>query len=188
MKITSVNVGIPRFVEYNGKRILTGIFKNPVSELIKVNEFNLEGDGQADLTVHGGWSKAVYAYPSEHYRLWQTELPEIELSSGIFGENLTTQGLTEETVFIGDKFKIGTAEFIVTEPRFPCFKLGIRFGRKDIIRRFQESMSSGFYLAVAKTGQIQAGDEIYLISRDKNKVSVSDIVRTRLYEKSISKR
>jgi MOSC domain-containing protein YiiM len=177
MNLISVNVGLPRRVEHNGEPVATGIYKSPVAERVKVNQLNLEGDGQADLRVHGGFSKAVYAYPFEHYEFWQREFPETDLPFGIFGENLTTQGLFETEVCIGDKFRIGTAEFMVTEPRFPCFKLGIRFGRTDIIRRFQKSLRSGFYLAVLRTGEIGAGDKIEIISRDENKVTVEEIVK-----------
>jgi len=183
MKLISVNVGLPRLIEYNGETISTGIFKEPVSGTVKVKKLNLEGDGQADLISHGGWSKAVYAYPQEHYKFWKAELPETDLPFGIFGENLTTQGLLETEVFIGDKFKIGTAEFIATEPRLPCFKLGIRFGRTDIIRRFQQSGRTGIYLSVVKSGRLQSGDDIKLISRDENKVSVSDLMRLRFVDK-----
>ena len=157
--------------------VTTAIFKHAVDGRVVVNELNLEGDAQADLRVHGGWSKAVYAYPGEHYEFWRRELPEMKLGDSQFGENLTTEGLIETDVFIGDKFRIGTAEFVVTEPRMPCYKLGIRFGRKDILRRFLQSRRSGFYLAVTRTGDVAAGDDIETISRDENKVSVTDIVR-----------
>lgn len=179
MKVISVNIGLPRLVEYDGEQTLTGIYKEPAAGVVKVNRLNLEGDGQADLEAHGGAAKAVYAYPEEHYEFWRKELPEMDLSPGIFGENLTTEGLSEKEVFIGDKYRIGTAEFIITQPRFPCFKLGIRFGRKDIIKRFQQSERFGIYLAIAKTGQIQSGDEIELISRDKNKISVAGLANLR---------
>jgi MOSC domain-containing protein YiiM len=142
-----------------------------------VNDLNLEGDAQADLRVHGGWSKAVYAYPSEHYDFWRAEYPDKEIEDAQFGENLATAGILESELFIGDRLRIGTAEFIVTEPRMPCYKLGIRFGRKDILRRFLQSRRSGFYLAVTKTGEVGAGDEIELLSKDENRVTVTDIVR-----------
>lgn len=176
MKVISVNVGLPRLVEYNGEPVATAIWKSPVAGRVKVNQFNLEGDGQADLRVHGGASKSVYVYPSEHYPFWRGEYPEMELPFGMFGENLTTEGLLETEVFIGDKFRIGTAEFVVTEPRFPCFKLGIRFGRKDILRRFQQSHRSGIYLSVAKTGELGAGDLIEYLERDANRVTIADLL------------
>ena len=163
--------------------VTTAIFKQPVDGRVRVNELNLEGDAQADLTVHGGWSKAVYAYPGEHYEYWRNELPEMELGDSQFGENLTTDGLIETEVFIGDRLRIGTAEFIVTEPRMPCYKLGIRCGRKDILRRFLQSRRSGFYLAVTKTGELAAGDDVEILARDENNVSVTDIVRVWVEDK-----
>jgi MOSC domain-containing protein YiiM len=178
MKVISVAVGLPQIVQTaNEGFVTTAIFKKPVKGRVRVNELNLEGDAQADLRVHGGWSKAVYAYPVEHYEFWRKELPDVELSHGHFGENLTVEGLSETDLFIGDKLRIGTAELVVTEPRLPCYKLGIRFGRKDILRRFLQSRRTGFYFAVTKTGELGAGDSIELLSKDENKVSVLDIVR-----------
>src|SRR5713226_4549704 len=132
MKILSVNVGLPREVAWQGKVVTTGIFKEPVKGPVMLRTLNLDGDGQADLTVHGGVSKAVYAYPSEHYEFWKQELPNMELPYGMFGENFTTEGMFEEAVNVGDRFRIGEAQLIATEPRLPCFKLGIKFGRSDI--------------------------------------------------------
>ncbi len=179
MKVLSVNVGNPRLVEYNGEPIATGIYKEPVGGRVAVNQFNLAGDAQADLRVHGGYSKAVYVYPSEHYEFWREEFPEADLPFGVFGENLTIEGLLETNVRVGDKFRVGTAEFTVTQPREPCFKLGIRFGRSDIIKRFAKSGRSGFYLAVEKTGELGAGDEIEFLSREANQPSIFEIVRER---------
>jgi MOSC domain-containing protein YiiM len=184
MKLVTVSVGLPQIVQTADESfVTTAIFKRPVDGPVRVNELNLEGDAQADLTVHGGWSKAVYAYPSEHYDFWRTEIPEAEITDSQFGENLSTQGLIETEVFIGDRLRIGSAEFIVTEPRMPCYKLGVRWGRKDILRRFLQSRRSGFYLAVTKTGVVSAGDDIEMISRDENKVSVTDIVRVWVEDK-----
>lgn len=177
MKILSINVGLPRIVEYNGEPVATGIFKEPVEGRVKVGELNLEGDGQADLRVHGGYYKAVYVYPSEHYDFWRAELPEMELPFAIFGENLTTSGILEADVTAGDRIRIGTAEFIVTQPRFPCFKLGIRFGRADIIKRFAKSGRSGFYLAIEKTGELKTGDAIEFLSREPNQASIAQVFR-----------
>lgn len=178
MKLISVSVGRPQVVQTAGEGfVTTAIFKQPVTGPVKVNQLNLEGDAQADLRVHGGWSKAVYAYPFEHYEPWRRELPEVEFVNGNFGENFTTEGLLEAETFIGDRLRIGTAEFIVTEPRMPCYKLGIRFNRKDILRRFLQSRRSGFYLAVETVGAVEMNDPIEFISRDPNKVSVLDIVR-----------
>jgi len=179
MKVLSVNVGLPRIVEYRGEPVATGIYKESIAGRVPVNEFNLAGDAQADLTVHGGYSKAVYVYPSEHYEFWKNELPEMDLPFGIFGENLTTQGLTETSVNIGDRFRIGTAEFVVSQPRQPCFKLGIRFNRVDIIKRFAKSGRTGFYLAIEKTGELGASDPIEILSRETNQPSIFEIVRER---------
>jgi MOSC domain-containing protein YiiM len=179
MKVLSVNVGLQRIVEYRGEPVATGIYKEPVTGRVAVNEFNLAGDAQADLTVHGGYAKAVYVYPSEHYEFWRTELPDADLPFGAFGENLTILGLTETSVNLGDRFRIGTAEFVVTQPRQPCFKLGIRFGRSDIIKRFAKSGRSGFYLAIEKTGYLGAGDPIEFLSREANQANIFEIVRER---------
>ena len=160
MKLISVNVGKPRRVNYDGRVITTAIFKNPVQGEVRVEPLNLAGDKQADLRVHGGPRKAVYAYPSEHYEYWRNELPGVDLGWGGFGENLTTEGLLETDLRTGDRLVIGTAEFAVTNPRYPCSKLGVRFGRADIIRRFAKSGRSGFYLAVTRPGVIESGDEI----------------------------
>ncbi len=179
MKVLSISVGLPRIIEYRGEPVLTGIYKKPVAGRVAVNEYNLAGDAQADLRVHGGYSKAVYVYPSEHYEFWKNELPETDLPFGVFGENLTTLGLIETEAHVGDRYRIGTAEFVVTEPRQPCFKLGIRFNRTDIIKRFAKSGRSGFYLAIEKTGDLGAGDEIEFLSRETNQPSIFEIVRER---------
>lgn len=179
MKIISVNVARPRLVEWNEQIVSTGIYKAPVEGRIMLRTLNLDGDRQADLTVHGGPSKAVYVYPSEHYSYWRDELPGTELPWGMFGENFTTEGLNEATVNIGDRFRVGSAEVMITEPRLPCYKLGIKFGRADIIKRFLQSGRTGFYLSVQTEGDVGAGDELELIGRDENRVTVADI--TRLY-------
>ena len=183
MKIVSVNVGVPKEVSWQGKLVTTGIFKKPVSGPVMMRTLNLDGDGQADLTVHGGASKAVYAYPSEHYDYWRAELPGVDLPWGMFGENFTTEGLLEEAVYIGDKFQIGGAEVMVTEPRMPCYKLGIKFGRADIIKRFLASRRTGFYFAVVHEGRVRAGDAAELIGREQQEVSVAGITRLYAFEK-----
>ncbi len=179
MKILSVNVGLPREVSWQGNLVTTGIFKEPVNAPIMLRTLNLDGDEQADLAVHGGVNKAVYVYPSEHYGYWRVELPGVNLPWGMFGENFTTDGLLEEAVYIGDRFRIGETEVMVTEPRMPCYKLGIRFGRPDIIKRFLASRRTGFYFAVVRGGMVGAGDAIELIGRAQQEISVADI--TRLY-------
>jgi MOSC domain-containing protein YiiM len=176
MKLLSISVGLPREVEWKGKVVRTSIFKAPVSDRVRVSKLNLEGDQQSDLSVHGGIEKAVYAYPSEHYPFWREELPGIALPWGSFGENFTTEGLLDGAVRIGDRFRIGSAEFVVTQPRMPCFKLGIRFGRSDIIKRFLQSGRAGFYFAVLQEGEVTAGDPIELLARDEHGISVTDVV------------
>ena len=172
-------MGLPRLVLRGEDPVSTGIFKEPVAGQVKLRKLNLDGDRQADLSVHGGPEKAVYLYPSEHYEFWRREFPEMEMSWGMFGENFTTIGLLETDTNIGDRFKVGSAEVMVTQPRMPCYKLGIRFGRTDIIRRFLASERSGFYLSVAKEGEVAAGDEFELIEKNTSGVRVVDV--TRLY-------
>jgi MOSC domain-containing protein YiiM len=176
MKLLSVNVGLPREIEWKGKLVRTSIFKAPVLGRVRVTQLNLEGDQQSDLSVHGGIDKAVYAYPSEHYPFWHQELAGMDLPWGVFGENFTTEGLLEEAVHIGDRLRIGSAEFVVTQPRMPCFKLGIRFDRPDIVKRFLQSGRSGFYFAVLKEGEVTVGDSIELLKRDEHGVTVADVV------------
>jgi MOSC domain-containing protein YiiM len=177
MRVISLNVGLPREVLWKGRKVTTGIFKDPVQGRVMMRTLNLDGDRQADLTVHGGKDKAVYGYASEHYAFWKKELPNQELPWGMFGENLTTEGLREDTLHIGDRFRIGSAVVVVNQPRMPCYKLGLKFGRDDILKRFLQSGRSGFYFAVLKEGEVEAGDKIELISRDPNNVAVSDIIR-----------
>src|SRR5829696_6151175 len=179
MKVISLNVGRPRLVVWDGQPVSTGIYKSPVGGRVMLRALNLDGDRQADLSVHGGPTKAAYVYPAEHYGYWRGELPGVELPWGMFGENFTTEGLDEANVNIGDRFRIGAAEVSVTEPRMPCYKLGIKFGRMDILKRFLASGRTGFYLAVEREGEVGADDEIELIARDGNNVTVADI--TRLY-------
>jgi len=184
MKLISLNVGLPRVVESNGEPVVTGIFKEPVTGPVMLRTLNLDGDRQADLRVHGGISKAVYGYPVEHYEFWKKELPQMELPYGMFGENFTTEGLLEDALNVGDRFRIGEAELMVTEPRLPCYKLGIKFGRSDILRRFLQSRRTGFYFAVLSEGAVAAGDEFKLLSRDGNDITIADITRLYAFEKN----
>jgi len=177
MKIISLNVGKPQLVIVNEQPVSTGIFKEPIAGRAMLRTLNLDGDRQADLSVHGGPYKAVYVYPSEHYPFWKHELPEMELPWGVFGENLTTTGLFENEIHIGDHFRLGSAEVQVTQPRMPCYKLAIRFERNDIIKRFLASERTGFYLSVLKEGEVGAGDEFELLERDTSAVRVVDVVR-----------
>lgn len=175
MKVLSINVGLPREVEWQRRIVRTSIFKAPVSGRIRVATLNLEGDEQSDLSVHGGIDKAVYVYPSEHYAFWREELPGMDLPWGAFGENFTTEGLLEDAVHIGDRLRAGSAEFKVTQPRMPCFKLGIRFGRLDMVKRFLHSGRTGFYFAVTKEGELTAGDSLALVAQDEHLVTVADV-------------
>jgi MOSC domain-containing protein YiiM len=175
MKVLSVNVGLPRTVAWKDQVVTTGIFKAPVDGRVLVRTLNLDGDRQADLSVHGGPNKAIYAYPSEHYDFWRSELPGMELLWGMFGENFTTEGLLEQAVNIGDQFRLGSAVAMVTQPRVPCYKLAAKFGREDIIKRFLASGRSGFYLKVVQEGEVGAGDLIELMSRDGHAVTVADV-------------
>jgi MOSC domain-containing protein YiiM len=181
MKIVSLNTGLPREVTWRGRSVTTAIYKQPVHDRVALRTLNLDGDRQADLSVHGGKYKAVYGYPLAHYDYWKTELPGRDLPMGIFGENFTLEGMQEEFVHIGDQFSIGSAEVIVTQPRLPCYKLGVRFDADDMVGRFFASGRTGFYFAVTREGEVGAGDELRLITRDSNAISVSDI--TRLYAK-----
>ncbi len=177
MKILSVNVGLPMEIVSNGKSVTTGIYKTPVHGRVKVGELNLKGDGQADLSVHGGTNKAVYAYPSEHYMYWRRELPGLEIPWGMFGENLTLEGLLEDNAHIGDRFRMGTAVLMVTQPRLPCYKLGIKFGRDDMPDRFLASRRTGFYFAVVEEGNLGEGDTPDPVYREANRVSIADLLR-----------
>jgi MOSC domain-containing protein YiiM len=179
MKIVSLNVGLPRDVTWHGRVVTTGIFKSPVPGRVALRTLNLDGDAQADLTVHGGEYKAVYCYPVEHYAYWKKELPGRDLPMGMFGENFTTDGLQEDSVHLGDRFSVGSGEVVVTQPRLPCYKLGVRFQSDDMVRRFLASGRTGFYVAVTREGEVAASGEIKVISRDGNAVPVSEI--TRLY-------
>jgi len=179
MKLVSVNVGLPREVTWRSAKTATAIYKEPVAGRVALRKQNLDGDRQADLTVHGGEYKAVYCYPLEHYDYWRSELPGHDLPTGVFGENFTTDGLLEDSVHLGDRFSVGSAEVFVTQPRLPCYKLGIRFQSDDMVKRFLASRRTGFYVAVAREGEVASGDEIALIARDPIGVPVSEI--TRLY-------
>lgn len=168
-----------------GEEVATAIFKSPVDKRITLHWLNLDGDKQADLSVHGGRDKTVYAYPSEHYSFWKKELLGVDLPWGSFGENFTTADLLEGDVFLGDQFTIGTAEVVVTQPRIPCFKLNLKFNRDDMAKRFLASRRSGFYLRVLREGQVAQGDKITRTHQDENRVSVSDAMRIYLHEPNL---
>jgi len=170
-----VNVGLPREVAWHGRVVRTSIWKDAVEGLVHVSSLNLEGDKQSDLSVHGGPEKAVYAYPCEHYEYWRRELQAPDLAWGAFGENFTTEGLLERDIRIGDRIRVGSAQFLVTQPRMPCFKLSVRFGRDDIVKRFLHSGRLGFYLAVVREGDVGAGNSLEFVDRDEHGVTVADI-------------
>lgn len=179
MRLVSVNVGLPRDVTWHGRDVTSGIFKHPVKGRVALRMLNLDGDRQADLSVHGGKHKAAYCYPIAHYEYWKKELSVRELPLGMFGENFTTEGLLEGSVYIGDQFSVGSAVVVVTQPRLPCYKLGVRFQSDDMVKRFLASGRTGFYLAVLREGEVGAGDKITAIARAPLAVSVSEV--TRLY-------
>ena len=179
INLISVNCGMPRQVPWHGRSVTTSIYKQPVEGRVALRTLNLDGDRQADLSVHGGAAKAVYCYPLAHYGYWKAELPGRELPSGSFGENFTVDGLAEDSVHIGDRFAVGSAEVVVTQPRIPCYKLGIRFESDEMVKRFLASRRMGFYLAVIREGEVGAGDRIVLTGREPISVPVPWI--TRLY-------
>ena len=177
MRIVSLNVARPRLAVYQGRTINTGIFKQPVSGPVPLRTLNLDGDRQADLSVHGGPFKAVYAYPSEHYPLWRQELKRAELPWGMFGENFTTEGLSENDLHIGDRLQIGTAEVMIRQPRVPCYKLAAKFQREDILDLFLRSGRSGFYFSVEQEGVVQAGDSFEFLSRQVEAITIAEMNR-----------
>jgi len=175
MKLISLNVGRPRLFTYREQTVSTGIFKQPVSGPVALRSLNLDGDRQADLAVHGGPFKAVYGYPSEHYAFWHTELPGSNLPWGMFGENFTTEGLFEGDLHVGDRLRVGTAIIMVRQPRIPCYKLGIKFQRNDILARFLRSGRSGFYFSVEQEGTVSAGDSFEVLSRAGQAITIAEM-------------
>jgi len=183
MKIISVNLGLPRRVLHHDREVITSIFKSPVTDPVMLRFLNLAGDRQSDLRVHGGRNKALYAYPFEHYDYWRDQLPEADLSWGNFGENLTTEGLHEQDTLIGDVYRVGAATVKVTQPRMPCYKLGIRFGRDDMLKRFLASGRSGIYFSVVQEGLVDRGDVIEKISSAPEGISIADVTRAYAYSR-----
>jgi MOSC domain-containing protein YiiM len=182
MRVLYVSVGAPREVVVDDRLVRTSIFKSPVSGRIPIRNNNLAGDAQSDLSVHGGRAKAIYAYPHEHYAFWREQLPGVDLQPGHFGENLTIEGLLEHDVHVGDRLAVGSAELVVTQPRLPCYKLGIRFGRTEMVKRFLDSRRTGFYLAVGSEGDVGAGDTIEILERHPAAVSIPELLRMYLNE------
>jgi len=180
MKLVSVNVGQPRPIQWMGREVLTSIYKQPVAGSVALRGFNLDGDAQSDLGVHGGADKAVYGYPCEHYAFWRSQLPQVELAWGAFGENLTTQGLAEEDLSIGDVLRVGSAHLMVSQPRIPCFKLAVRLGVPDMVKRFLSSRRLGFYFSVVSEGEVACGDAIEVVDRASNRMSVRELTEVHL--------
>ena len=176
MRVVSVNVGRPRDIVWQGKPVVTSIFKSPVGGRVAVRFLNIDGDEQSDLTVHGGIDKAVYGYPSEHYEFWRRELDDSELPWGVFGENLTTEGLDERSLSVGDVFRVGSTQLMVSQPRLPCYKLAARFGRPDMVKRFLASRRVGYYFAVVVEGEVAAGDSIELLDAATERMTVEELV------------
>ncbi len=177
MRVLSVNVGHPRKIETREGTVVTSIFKSPVEGRVKLRGFNLEGDRQSDLQAHGGPNKAVYLYAHEHYEYWRQQLPGTDLPFGAFGENLTTEGISEESAHIGDRFRIGTAVLQVAQPRMPCYKLALRMGRTDMVKLFWKSGRSGIYFSVVQEGEFAAGDPMEQVATGDEQVRVADVVR-----------
>jgi MOSC domain-containing protein YiiM len=175
VKLVSLSVARPRLTVYKGTTINTGIFKKPVVGRVALRTLNLDGDQQADLSVHGGPHKAVYAYPAEHYEYWRRQLPDMDLPWSMFGENFTTEGLTEENVQVGDRFRIGSSIVMIRQPRVPCYKLAAKFQRDDILQRFLRSGHSGFYFSVEQEGGVEVGDSFQLISREDNAITIAEM-------------
>ncbi len=177
MKLLSLNLSFPKTIQHDGELVRTGIFKTPITHRVRLHTLGLDGDGQADLRVHGGVNKAVYLYPSEHYPYWQTTLTRDDLTPGQFGENFTVEGLLETEVHVGDVFRIGSAVIEITQPRYPCFKLAIKMGRKDMLKLFWRSEFSGFYARVLEEGEVGAGDEIERLNRFPDAPTIQAVVR-----------
>ena len=176
-RVVSVNVGVPRTVRWKGRDVTTGIFKQPVGSRVPIRRLNLDGDRQSDVTVHGGAAKALYAYPREHYAFWREELGG-ELAFGAFGENLTVEGLPlEQEAAVGDRFRVGSAELVITQPRLPCYKLALRFGREEMVKRFLLSGRTGYYLAVVAEGDVGTGDLVETLARHPAGIAVAEITR-----------
>ena len=182
MKLVSVQVGRPRTVQWQGKPVCTGIYKEPVIGRIIVYQSNLDGDQQADLTVHGGPDKAIYAYPFEHYMTWGHELGRRDFSFGQFGENFTVEGMREEMVHLGDIFRIGHAWLEVTQPRVPCYKLGVKMGSMQFLKRFLASGRTGYYLRVLEEGEVGAGASVERIKTDPERMTIREAVRLAFVE------
>jgi MOSC domain-containing protein YiiM len=175
MKILSINVSEPQKVTFNGKELITSIYKKPVSNKVTVSSQGIEGDRQADLTVHGGYDKAVYAYSYTHYQTWSEKLNSDFKDYGLVGENLTIDDFDEDKINIGDQFKINECLLQVSQPRIPCYKIGIKLNSREFPKMFSQSGLLGSYLRVIHDGEISPGDTIHKVHSEQNSMSVKDI-------------
>lgn len=187
MKLISLNVGLPTPFEYKGKKGMTSIFKSPVEGERHVTALNIDGDKQSDLTVHGGELKAVYSYDIAYYTIWKKILQRDDWSFGLFGENLTTQGFTDDEIFIGGIYKIGSVYVKAIQPRFPCFKLSVRFGNEFVLKNFVKVGKYGTYFSVVQEGILQSGDSISLIEKPLHQITIQQIANA-YFDKKTSKR
>ena len=175
MKIISTNIGLPQTITWKEKTVQTGIFKKPVNKPIFLSKLGVDEDAVMNKKVHGGIDKSCYLYPTDHYAFWKQKYPDLDWNWGIFGENLSVAGLAENKMHIGDVLEIGESIVKITQPRIPCYKLGVRFGHQEIIKQFLEASRSGIYVKVLKEGFVQAGDQVYLLERQSNNLTVSQI-------------
>lgn len=182
MKLLSVNVSQPKAISYRGKTVRTGIFKEPVKGRVMLRRLNLDGDRQGDLNVHGGPDKAVYVYTVEHYDFWAHALGRNDFAFGQFGENFTVEGMPEERIHIGDVFCVGSALVEVSQPRVPCYKLGLKMGSTRFIKQFLTSGRVGFYLRVLEEGEVGAGDEIHRVRMGPEQMPIREIVRLAYFD------
>jgi len=180
-RLLSVNVAAERVFRLHQADVPTGIFKEPVSGRVKLTALTLAGDVQVDRRVHGGPDQAVYVYPSEHYPHFQQRLERADLSAGFFGENFTTEGLLEDAVRVGDVLGVGSALVLVTKPRSPCFKMGLKAGSARFVKELLESRRLGFYLRVLQEGEVGAGDSIRVVSRDPQAPTIADDIERRYF-------
>lgn len=185
MELISINVSLPSDIEYEGKIISTGIFKKPVECPVYVSRENLAGDRQVDLINHGGEHKAVYAFSCDHYPYWRNVLGKPDMNYGQIGENLTISGFDESTLHIGDQLQVGGCLLEITQPRVPCFKLGIAVGNKKMPRLFVQHFATGIYLRVLQEGVIETGHTVELVSPGKHQLSVKNLFRS-YYDKHFS--
>ncbi len=175
MKVVSVNIGERQGVKYRGKTVKTGIFKKPVSHPIILGKSDVEGDAVIDRRYHGGELKACYLYSADHYEFWKNKYPDLEWEYGMFGENITVEGLNEKEIQIGDIFYIGDCRVRVTQPRQPCFKLGLRFGSQTIVKAFSQAPFPGVYVSVIEEGAVKIGDNFSLSERLHDTIGLLDI-------------